>query len=208
MTLDSYCRRHARRVFGVLIVIVGYGVAAAYYGGGPRDDLASRFSFTARPVRAPDAEPGRSLRAVHPDYRHIDAWISSVGAAVAVGDFDGDGTDNDLCLVDTRSDAPVIMPVPGTGARYAPIALIAPAGPERTETVAPMGCLLTDLDEDGAIDALVYYWGRVPAGFLHRGDRVVAFDTAAPARWFSNAGLVTDLDGDGHLDIEIGRAHV
>jgi hypothetical protein len=206
MSVAAVCRSQARRAGGVAIMGAAYLIAAPVSTlRAELTELASRFAFASRPVAAPDADRTRSLRAVHPDYRHIDAWISSVGAGVAVGDFDGDGIDNDLCLVDPRSDQPVIMPVPGTGDRYAPIALVAPPGPERADTIAPMGCLLTDLDEDGVMDAAVYYWGRVPVGFLHRPGGVVAFDTAPPGRWFSNAGTVADIDGDGHLDLVIGN---
>ena len=35
-------------------------------------------------------------------------------------------------------------------------------------TMAPMGCLPGDLNEDGLMDLLVYYWGRTPIAFLHR----------------------------------------
>ena len=209
MSFQTGCRSQARRMAAIAIVFAAYRTAApARVGESARGDLASHFAFVSRTVAAPDADRGRSLRTVHPAYHDIRGWISSVGAGAAIGDFDGDGLDNDLCLVDPRSDHPVIMPVPGTGERYAPIRLVPPDGAEhgdRPETVAPMGCLFADLDEDGAMDAVVYYWGRVPVGFLHRGDHLVGFETAAPARWFSNAGLMADVDGDGHLDLVIGN---
>jgi len=66
-------------------MIATYRAAAAFHDDhADREELASRFAFTSRPVAAPDADRGRALRHVHPDYRNVDAWISSVGAGVAV----------------------------------------------------------------------------------------------------------------------------
>ena len=63
------------------------------------------------------------MRAVNPNLERISGWISSVGAAVALNDLDGDGLPNDLCHVDPRIDEITVAPVPGTGERYAPFAL-------------------------------------------------------------------------------------
>jgi enediyne biosynthesis protein E4 len=205
-SVASACRSQARRAAGMTVIAMAYAAAAPHVQDRAQmASLASRFAFSPRPLAAPLAERGRMLRAVHPDYGPITAWISSVGAGAALGDFDHDGLDNDVCLVDPRADAPVVMPVPGTGARYAPIVLERPASAVQPQAIAPMGCLFADLDEDSRTDALVYYWGRAPAAFLRRGDGVVGFDLAAAARWYSNAGLVADVDGDGHQDVVIGN---
>ena len=97
-----------------------------------RAALAARFRFTA--FRLPEL-PGpptahRAARAPQPCAPST-AWISSVGAGVALDDLDGDGLPNDLCHVDPRTDRVIVAPVPGTGARYAPFALDAAPLPVR-----------------------------------------------------------------------------
>ncbi len=67
--------------------------------------------------------------------------------------------------------------------------------------MAPMGCLPGDLNEDGRMDILVYYWGRPPIAFLRKddGDRgltrgsfaahsEVALELIGPRQcWFTSA---------------------
>lgn len=152
------------------------------------------------------------MRAVHPSLQHLSAWISSVGAAVALYDLDGDGLPNDMCYVDTRTDQVLVTPVPGTPARYAPFALHPSPLPYDVATMAPMGCLPGDINEDGRADLLVYYWGRTPVAFLHTD--AIGLDAQAyvprdvvPAggRWYTNAATWADVDGDGHADLLIGN---
>lgn len=184
-----------------------------------RSAVVSRYHFTELPVALPAGLPQRNIRQVNKDYQEIRSWISSVGAAIAMNDLTGAGVAQDLCLVDTRSDAVIVTPVPGTGNRYSPFVLHEaplPMGPG----VAPMGCVPGDYNQDGRMDLLVYYWGRTPVVFLHRATSGplsnASFEPTelvpqAPAPdhtyhgplWNTNAVAVADFDGDGHPDIGV-----
>lgn len=158
-----------------------------------RAELASRFAFTRAPLPVPEGVPRKSVRQVHPSLRHIAAWISSVGASVALADLDGDGLPNDVCYVDNGSDRVVVTPVPGTGERYPTFTLDPSADGLRWDaTMAPMGCIPGDLNEDGRTDVLVYYWGRTPVAFLQR-DSGLHFDADRPR----TVGLPRDAGFDG-----------
>jgi enediyne biosynthesis protein E4 len=214
--LPVLLRRHVRP-------LAALGVAGALFGAarlpslpaGEREALASRFVFEETVIPTAATDPHRSVRAVHPSLRHIDAWISSVGAAVALNDLDGDGRANDLCAVDPRTDAVTVAPVPGTGARYAPFLLDPRPLPYDPATMAPMGCLPADLTGDGALDLVVYYWGRTPVAYLRRGGAPDAPPSAASyvprevvaevERWYTNAATFADVDGDGHPDLVVGN---
>jgi hypothetical protein len=175
--------------------------------------LASRFHFQ-RTALAPIRPAFQNHRNVNPKLEGIVSWISTVGAAVALGDLDGDGLANDVCLVDPRTDDVIVSPVPGTGDRYPAFTLRPDASLYDPATMAPMGCLMADLNEDGLLDVVVYYWGRTPVAFLRReraGSRLSAASfltqelVPGGERWYTNAGLVADMDGDGHADLVFGN---
>ena len=209
----SLLHRYAARLMAAVLIVTLYGFARLPVLSDPeRATLAARFRFAHRPLPEVAGPPPRTVRAVHPSLQHISAWISSVGAAVALHDLDGDGLPNDVCYVDTRTDQVVVAPVPGTPARYAPFALAPAPLAYHPATMAPMGCLPGDLNEDGQADLLVYYWGRTPVAFLRTGIGSLAARAYIPqevvpagGRWYTNAATLADLDGDGHADLIIGN---
>jgi hypothetical protein len=209
----SIVQRHGRRALALVVLFFLYGMARLpSISSGERHELASRFRFTRAALPELDL-PRHSVRRVHPSLERIAAWISSVGASVALNDLDGDGLPNDVAYVDTRIDRVVVAPVPGTPPRYAPFALDPTPLPYDSERTAPMGCLPGDVNEDGWMDIVVYFWGRTPIAFLRDpagGPLDPSAYTSAEVvdtgeRWYTNAATFADVDGDGHDDLVIGN---
>jgi hypothetical protein len=201
--------------------IVTAGIATGFFAlAVPHDISAEDRSLLAAGLRfeatylepADNGHPMRGIRQVNPSLRHFDAWISSVGAGVALADIAGSGRPADICLVDPRNDSVSILPAPGTGDRFKPFALPTPTEGYEPQTIAPMGCLPADVNEDGRMDLIVYYWGRTPVVFLRNDEpnlSASAFSAVeiVPQReiWNTNAAIIADVDGDGHPDLIFGN---
>lgn len=191
------------------------GFAAIAYDPAPGDDaldrLGARFAFIEQTLPSLGDGPERTVRQVHPRLQHIAGWISSVGASVALSDLDADGLANDYCLVDPRRDSVTVGPVPGSGDRYPAFVMPTPSAGFDAAAIAPMGCLPADVDADGRMDLVVYYWGRTPVVFRAIADRPAADAyrmvavTAETIPWFTNAAIFADIDGDGHGDLMFGN---
>jgi hypothetical protein len=206
--------KHAAKIATAAIAAALYALAVPHQiSAEDRKLLAAQLRLEASYIEPADnGHPMRSIRAVNPSLQLIDAWISSVGAGVALADIAGSGRPADICLVDPRNDSVSILPAPGTGDRFKPFALPNPSDGYDPRTIAPMGCLPADVNEDGRMDLVVYYWGRTPIVFL-RNDAPLLSAAAftaieiVPQReiWNTNAAILADVDGDGHPDLIFGN---
>jgi len=212
--MTIYLRRHAAKLTAIILIVAVYAFARTPE---PSESelvkLAAGFHFSAAPLPTLNAETQKTIRDVNPSLRRVAAWISSVGAAVALNDLDGDGLPNDACYVDTRIDKVIVVPVPGTPTRYQPFSLDPNNLPYNAATMAPMGCLPGDFNEDGLEDVLAYYWGRTPIAFIKRAGASALNSESymqtevvpGNARWYTNAATLADIDGDGHTDLIVGN---
>jgi hypothetical protein len=219
----SWTRKQLPGILALVLVLVTFLMARLPAASqAEKRDVASGYGFTPMSISLPGGFDQQTIRKVNKDYQHIDGWISSVGAAIAMNDLDGDGLDNDLCVVDPRIDQVVVTPAPGAKEeRYEAFAL-SPGTLPMNDVMAPMGCVPGDFNEDGRTDLLVYMWGRTPIAHIakdgqdkltsgsYTATELVPGANATSGRytgpqWNTNAAAVADFDGDGHDDIFIGN---
>lgn len=212
-------RRNAKRLVAVFVVALLFGLLRLLMNTSASDvsAAAARFKFSRAALAEVSGPPVFHVRNVHPSLKQIAAFVSTIGAAVALNDVDGDGLPNDVCYVDTRTDQVIIAPVPGTGARYSAFALQQELPLFDRRTMAPLGLLPVDLNEDGHLDFIVYYAGRTPLAFLRcqkaqaggahlsAEDYVVQEIVGGNEIWVTGAATLADLDGDGHLDLVVAN---
>jgi len=210
----KFVHRQTARFSAIALIFVFYNLSRLpLLPAAERADLAAQFSFAATTLPDMPGFAQQPIRKVHPQLTHIAGWLSAMGAAVALNDLDGDGLPNDLCHVDIRIDQVIIEPAPGTPTRYAPFVLDYSTLRYDAATMAPVGCLPNDMNEDGRMDLLVYYWGRTPVAYLNQGGEPgtaqalnaamylpVEIATGAEV-WWSSAATFADFDGDGHADL-------
>ena len=215
-------RYRALPVVLTVLGVVGTLAAFARLPGPPPGEaarLASRFRFAWQRLPPTPMPAGGAVFGINKTATHMQFYFYQIGASAALGDLDGDGLPNDLCLTDPRTKTVTVMPVPGSGNRYAPFVLDAGPLVDRV-TEHPSVCRIADMNEDGLADIFVAYWGRPPLLFLRRAPadlapgaplslasfRVVELvPHPASRRWWTATATFADLDGDGHQDIVVGN---
>src|SRR5256885_933880 len=120
-------RGYVPGLIAALVILVLFFVARIPgASGAERGKLSTPYKFTEMPIAMPPGyRPVRTVRNVNPAYYHIRAWVSSVGASIALNDLAGTGRPDDLCIVDTRTDQVVVTYAPTAPAkdRFTPFAL-------------------------------------------------------------------------------------
>jgi hypothetical protein len=134
---------------------------------------------------------------------HIMPQVASMGAAVAVGDFDRDGW-QDLYVTNSAEDSRNRLYRNNGDGTFADVATqVGLADVNRRGTGVSMGSVWGDFDNDGWEDLLLYKYGRPE---LFHNDEGRAFTAVGPRAglpaWVNaNSATWLDYDRDGLLDI-------
>ena len=218
-------RRTPKRKQNVYVVLAVLGVTGILAGfsrlpsppPGEVDRLASHYSLSWQNIPPAPMPPGGVVFPIMKKAWHMQFYLNLIGASAALGDLDGDGLPNDLCLTDTRAKSITVLPVPGTGDRYPRFELDFGKYFDRV-TEYPSVCRIADMNEDGLADIFVAFWGRPPLLLLRRASsdlkpgaplsmesfKVQELIPGYFQRWWSSTATFADIDGDGHQDIIIG----
>jgi len=147
-----------------------------------------------------------TLVELSPRFANIMPWLSSVGAAVAGVDFDGDGLTDLYCTSSGRDVPNRLFRNRGDGSFDEVAARAGVACGNRQG--ACMHAVFGDVDNDGDLDLYVVKWAEENQFFINRGDGTFRDATAEAGvgYWgYGNAATFVDYDRDGLLDLLVGN---
>jgi enediyne biosynthesis protein E4 len=136
------------------------------------------------------------------EFNNIMPWLSSVGAAAAAADYDGDSFPDVYVTNSGRNDHNHLFRNRGDGTFED---VTAAAGVACTNVQG--GCMHAiwgDINNDGHLDLYVVKWGEASTLYLNRGDGTftnVSRQAGVDCWGYFNAATFLDYDRDGLLDI-------
>jgi hypothetical protein len=134
---------------------------------------------------------------------HIMPQVASMGAAVAVGDFDRDGWPDFYVTSSAEGSLNRLYHNQKDGTFRDVAGELGVADVNRSGTGVSMGAVWGDYDNDGYEDLLLYKYGR-PELFHNNGGRgftPVSAQAGLPAWVNANSAVWLDYDHDGRLDL-------
>jgi hypothetical protein len=134
---------------------------------------------------------------------HIMPQVASMGAAVAVADFDRDGWQDFYVTNSGEGTLNRLYRNQGDGTFADVAAQMGVADVNRLDTGVSMGAVWGDYDNDGWDDLFLYRYGRPELFHNEQGRRfVVVSERAGLPRWVNaNSATWLDYDSDGRLDL-------
>jgi hypothetical protein len=134
---------------------------------------------------------------------HIMPQVASMGAAVAVADFDRDGWLDFYVTNSAEGSLNRLYRNRGDGTFEDVAQALGVADANRRETGVSMGAVWGDYDNDGDDDLFLYRYGRPELFRNDEGTRFVAIsEQAGLPRWVNaNSATWLDYDRDGRLDL-------
>jgi hypothetical protein len=134
---------------------------------------------------------------------HIMPQVASMGAAVAVADFDRDGWQDFYVTNSGEGSRNRLYRNQGNGMFADVAAQMGVADVNQRDTGVSMGAVWGDYDNDGWEDLFLYRYGRPELFHNDQGRRFVAVGERAglPKRVNANSATWLDYDRDGRLDL-------
>lgn len=167
----------------------------------------ARYGFRLEEVsRASGIDFVHRAPTLDPKLAHIMPQIASMGAGVAVADFDRDDWADIYVTNSAEGSLNRLYRNRGDGTFEEVAEALGVADVNRPETGVSMGAVWGDFDNDGYDDLFIYKWGRPELFRNDRGKRFLRVtEGAGLPNWVNaNTAIWFDYDRDGLLDLFIG----
>ncbi len=172
-------------------------------GGIDREEAIKKFGFVFdETAKESGVDFKHSAPKLDPKLDNIMPQIASMGAGVAVSDFNNDGW-NDFYLTNSGPATKNALFRNNKDGTFTDVAAEAGVA-DLNRKGASMGAVWGDYDNDGFEDLLVYKWGATEVYKNNGGLSFTRTDAGLPEQANVNTGIWFDFDRDGKLDIFLG----